>query len=339
MKRNINKTYFSSFGNTIELVGYGHIDRFSDYIGELVLENLLKEDPNSKVALEILITRKKISLGGEITSKIKLDYNKLIYDAIEDIYGEKWWPNYKNVVIQNNIEPQSIELKKIQDSDLVAGDQGIVFGYYNKVKFEIIENLYSLMNGLIKKFDIAPDWKLLYEINGSNEISMSVCGDVNFEEIKKEIKNNNFNLLFKKIIINNGGKWLIPGARSDSGVIGRKLMIDTFGAGVPHGGGAFCGKDPSKVDKTGVLWASLIAKNFAKIKHKREVLVEMNFKIGDSYPVIFINSKKIENSEYKKYVSHNLNGFVKNYNLTKEKWSTFVKNGSSVLNWLKSKSL
>lgn len=105
-------------------------------------------------------------------------------------------------------------------------------------------------------------------------------------------------------------------------------MIDTFGAGIPHGGGAFCGKDVSKVDKTGILWATKIAEEYSSNNNLIEVLVELNFKIGDSYPKVFVNGDCIE-------VNQTLNEFIDEYNIKNNKWSELVINGSSVLSWLK----
>ncbi len=324
----------SRTNNCIELVGYGHPDRFSDYIGELVLERNLEQDKNAKVALEVLATRNSISLGGEITSNANIDYTELVYEAIEKVYGDKWWPNYRETVqVFNHIAKQSPELTTIQmeDGETVAGDQGVIYGYYNKKRFEAISYLYKLMKKIKNEFDIAPDWKLLYTPD-SKELSMSVCGDVNHEHIKKYIEeNHNDNegiVKLEVVIINPKGKWLIPGPLADTGVVGRKLMIDTFGAGIPHGGGAFCGKDASKVDKTGTLWGTVIAKEFWEDKVIDEVVVELDFKMGDKYPRVFINGQ-----EHK--VEITLNEFINKYNLKEEKWSEHVLNGGSVLSWMK----
>lgn len=104
-------------------------------------------------------------------------------------------------------------------------------------------------------------------------------------------------------------------------------MIDTFGAGIPHGGGAFCGKDVSKVDKTGILWSTIIAKEYSEKNKIDEVLVEMNFKIGDSYPKVFINNEQV-------VVENSLSEFISKYKIEDSKWSKFVLKGSSVLGWL-----
>ncbi|BDV02305.1 MAG: S-adenosylmethionine synthase [Candidatus Hepatoplasma vulgare] len=277
---------------TIELVGYGHPDRFADYISEKIMMEHFKKDINSKIAAEVMVTRNIIFLGGEINSKAKINHEELVYEAIEKVYGQKWWPNYKSEVeVIDNIKKQSPELNKLQKKEIVAGDQGVVFGYYGKERFKQIKMLYKLINDLREEFvDIWPDWKLLYN-ESIKELSISICG-LKIKEHKKikeflEDKLNNI-----KIIVNPGGEWMIGGPHSDTGVTGRKLMIDTFGAGIPHGGGAFCGKDFSKIDKSGVLIASEIAYKYAKENRKEEVLVELHYKIGDKYPEIIINGDK-----------------------------------------------
>ncbi len=319
----------NEINQTIELVGHGHADRFSDYISEKILEEHLKQDKQAKVAIEILATRNSISLGGEVTSKADIDYNDIVYKAIEKTYGEKWWPNFKEVKVYNHIEEQSVELSVIQENEVLAGDQGVIYGFYDQERIDIIENLYSLMNEVVSKFELSNDWKLLYTPN-VKELSMSVCGDVDHSKVKEFIENKQeeYPEMFKTVIVNPKGLWLIPGPLSDTGVVGRKLMIDTFGAGIPHGGGAFCGKDPSKVDKTGILWASHIARELYK-KENKPMIVELNFKIGDSRPTIYCNGEKIEND------TTTLNEFVEKYNLKDVKWSDYVSKGSSVINWLK----
>lgn len=312
---------------TIELVGYGHPDRFADYIGELVLTENLKQDKNAKVALEVLATRNSISLGGEITTKANIDYEQLVYKAIEKVYGEKWWPNYKEVKIYNHIESQSPELSSYQKDEIVAGDQGVVYGLYDKPRFELIGKLYELMDKIKSEFNIAPDWKLLFD-QESNELSMSVCGKVDHLKVKKFIEKN-FNKA-SSVIVNPKGEWLIPGPLGDTGVIGRKLMIDTFGAGVPHGGGAFAGKDPSKVDKTGIIIASFMAKDSAKIKGVDRALVELNYKIGDKLPKAYVYFDNLDKSEISDTVNLTLDQYIKTYELLDEDWSEYVLNGGVI---------
>ncbi len=330
----------SKLNTNIELVGYGHPDRFADYIGELILERHYEQDLNAKVAIEVLATRDSISLGGEVSSQAKINYEELVYQAIDFVYGEKWWPNFRETVsVLNHIAEQSPALSIIQGDKIVAGDQGVIYGYYNKHRFEIIKSLYSLMKLVKEEFDIAPDWKLIYSEENKN-FSMSVCGDVNHREIEAYIKKvitQYESIEFNELIVNPKGEWLIPGPLSDTGVVGRKLMIDTFGAGVPHGGGAFCGKDVSKVDKTAILWASEIAREKfdSSIDKPDEVIVEMSFKIGDEKPlvnIVEITNQSINKSELD--IQETLCEYIDRKNLKTIKWSKHVTNGGSVLSIL-----
>lgn len=308
---------------TIELVGYGHPDRFADYISEKILFNHLKNDLSANVAVEVMVTKDKVFLGGEITSKAKVNYNEIIYESIEEIYGN-WWPNGKNVEIINNIKTQSKELHKLQLKECVSGDQGVIFGYYSPKHYQMINDLYNKANSIIDEFNLAPDWKLLY-YKEEQKMSISLCG----------ANNKKLNIIRKKypeLIINPKGEWLIPGPLSDTGVTGRKLMIDTFGAGIPHGGGAFCGKDLTKVDKTGVIIATLLAKKIfeeKKLTNTDEVLVELSYKIGDKKPIAyaFYNDKK-ENINH--YITKSLDEFIHSYKFQNVLWHNYVKKGGII---------
>ncbi len=317
--------------STIELVGYGHPDRFADYLAELILFNHLKQDKNAKVAVEIIVTRDAVFLGGEIKSIAKLDYNDLIYGAIEKVYGEKWWSNYKEIKIFNFIAKQSVELQAKQEHGIVAADQGVIYGYYDKERFLIINKLYKIMDQVKKEFQTSPDWKLLYNFE-KKELSMSLCGKIDFLKVKEYIEKISQVEFEDKlnIIVNPSGEWLISGPLSDTGVVGRKLMIDTFGAGIPHGGGAFCGKDPSKVDKTGVIIGSYLAKEIALVRNVTRVLVEINYKIGDELPkayAYFENGKKLDISDN---VNLTLDQYINTYKLKEEDWSQYVLKGGII---------
>lgn len=312
---------------TLELVGKGHPDRFSDYISEKILMANLKLDINSKVASEVMVTRDIIFLGGEISSNAKIDYEELVFNAIEEIYGEKWWPNYRKIKVINNMKEQSKELNIIQNesNEIVAGDQGVIYGFYSPKRINIINKIYDSIIELSKKVDISPDWKLLYD-DKAKIISASFCGVKKDKHI--EIKSFLQKIFFDyELIINPKGEWLVGGPLSDTGLTGRKIMIDTFGSGVSHGGGAFCGKDFSKVDKTGIIIATEIAKNYFiknNLKEDDEVSVELVYKIGDSKPIAYIYHK--ENFE-KIRVDKTLHEWIKESNIYKIDWSNIVKNG------------
>lgn len=284
---------------TIELVGYGHPDRFADLLSEKISQLILKNDQKAKTAVEVIITRNIIFLGGEISTIFDYEKNieKWANDLLFEVYGEYKKNIKKEFKIINNIKKQSPELNKIQKKKIVAGDQGVVFGYFNPKREFYIKKLYDLISVLRKKFpEIWPDWKLLFNIN-ENKLSISFCGlkKEKFKNVKKEILkiSKKLHLEIKNVILNSGGEWMIGGPYSDTGLTGRKLMIDTFGAGIPHGGGAFCGKDFSKIDKTGIIYAYKYAKIFYENifnKEKEEILIQINFKLNDEKPDVILNN-------------------------------------------------
>lgn len=322
--------------NVIELVGKGHPDRFADYIGEKLLTEYLKQDTKSKVAIEVLVTRDVILLGGEVTSKASLDLENLVKEATKEVYGDFLG---KELKFGNFIREQSPELNKLQKKEVVAGDQGVVYGVYSKERFNLIEKLYNFMFGVLAtNKSIWPDWKLLYQ---DGELSFSVCGLKTTELSKLKRKLERYlegESWVKSIKVNPGGTWMIGGPLADTGVLGRKLMIDTFGSGYPHGGGAWSGKDVSKIDKTGVILATILAYQIHKHhldslnKDIGEVIVELTYKIGDNKPKYKIwNNDKIMNFDLDPLIP-TLNEFIKKYNLNEIDYGKLVLKGSSAIN-------
>lgn len=320
---------FFSVNTTIELVGPGHPDRFADYVSEKILVEILKQDKNAKVACEVIAMRDLIVVGGEVSTNAKLNYQEIVLDCIKKIYGKKWWPNYEKLDIKINIHKQSIELE-VHDNEIVAGDQGVIYGYWDSKRFDIIKKLYSIVNKLITNFNLAPDWKLLYDIE-RKELSISICGaKKNKFSLINKFLSENLSKMVEKVIVNPKGEWMIPGPLSDTGLTGRKLMIDTFGSGIPHGGGAFCGKDFSKVDKTGIIIASYLAKEVLTLhQEETKALVELSYKIGDKLPTAyaFVGKKKINISSN---VNLELHQYIETYKLNEQAWDEYVVKGGII---------
>lgn len=338
-----------SDSRTIELVGPGHSDRFCDFLAETILVAHLRQDNDAKVAVEIMATRNKIFLGGEISSRAKINYKKLIYDAIKKVYGEKFWPNFSHVKIINNIKEQSQELHTIQEKKIVAGDQGVIYGYYSKHRYEIITFLYQFVDYLKEilweefSSQIANDWKLLFN-EQSKELSISLCGiklpvinqiNNHFKILKSKPSITDFEKKLTKylISINKNGEWLIGGPLSDTGMVGRKLMVETFGAGIPHGGGAFCGKDFSKVDKSGILIATELAKKISETENIPEVFVQLTYLIGDECPKLFasdlFNVKKIDLIKYQQIIKP-LDQWINDSKVKSYDWADIALHGGVV---------
>ncbi|NOQ50443.1 MAG: hypothetical protein GQ557_02095 [Mycoplasmataceae bacterium] len=334
------------FENTIELVGYGHPDRFADYIAEKALTMLLKLDNRAKVALEIMVMRNQIIIGGEITANTNINkkwWSQLVKEAIDDIYiydkktktRDGGLGKYKLIV---NVQKQSLELNHLQQDALVAGDQGVIFGYYDQVRFKQINLLYEIITAVKNNFPyplISADWKLLYNPRVKS-LSISFCGEQTkdlkkIDDFIKSIikKTPKYSDLVKSVLLNPGGAWLLGGPQTDTGVTGRKIMIDNFGAGVSHGGGNITGKDLSKVDKTGVIQATMIAYEISKkANHKSPVLVELNYCIGEDRPQIWFQF----NNQWQKYEGQveTLEDFIANHKLLFIDWGKVLKNGGLI---------
>ena len=309
---------------TSESVSEGHPDKVCDQIADAILDAVLKDDKDSFVACECFATRNLVLIGGEITTNANVDYEKIVRDVIKDIgyNDDKLGFNYKNVKIINTIQSQSLDIRQgvVKEDPLLsgAGDQGIMFGYatnesegYMPLPICIAHKLVRIATQLRKegKFKWArPDMKSEVTIDYTDEkpriktILMSCQHDEDYNEkafkefIKEEIMKKvalsfNLNTDFE-VLINPTGRFVIGGPAGDTGLTGRKIIVDTYGGSARHGGGAFSGKDPSKVDRSAAYYARYIAKNLVAAGVASEVLVQIAYAIGVAEPVsIFINTR------------------------------------------------
>ena len=302
---------------TSESVSEGHPDKVCDQISDAILDECLKQDPNSFVACECFATTDFLLIGGEITSNAKVDYEAVARDVIKRIGYDKdeLGFNYKTVKILNLIKPQSSNIRQgVLNEDYLktgAGDQGIMFGYasnesegYMPLPICIAHKLVRVATALRKegKFKHArPDMKSQVTIDYTNKtpriktILMSCSHDEDYNEkefkefIKKEIMekvalsfelNTDFNVL-----INPTGKFVIGGPAGDTGLTGRKIIVDTYGGSARHGGGAFSGKDPSKVDRSAAYYTRYIAKNLVAAGVADRIEVQLSYAIGKAEPL------------------------------------------------------
>ena len=315
-----NKNYLF----TSESVSEGHPDKVCDRISDMVVDTYLKEDPFSRVACETLATTNKVVLAGETRGpKIESqDLVKKVRDCIKDIgYDQKGF-SWKTAKIESHLHAQSSDIAMGVDSkgnkDEGAGDQGIMFGYAcNETKDLMPAPIYfshkilRLMaedrkKGLIK--GIEPDSKsqvtMQYENNlpckvTSVVISTQHSKDLHQEQIKelvipyikKSIPEKFIKELDdKNIYINPTGQFIIGGPDGDTGLTGRKIIVDTYGGAAPHGGGAFSGKDPTKVDRSAAYVARYIAKNIVASGISDRCLIQLAYAIGVSKPLsIYLN--------------------------------------------------
>ena len=317
---------------TSESVSEGHPDKVCDRISDMVVDTYLSKDPFSRVACETLTTTNKVVLAGE-TRGPKINKEELVSkvkDCIKDIGYDQDGFSWRNANIETFLHEQSTDIAMGVDSkdnkDEGAGDQGIMFGYACKETKELMPAPIHFSHKILRLLaedrkkgslkGIEPDSKsqvtMLYR-NGkpvkvtSVVISSQHSKNLNQEQvrelivpyIKKSIPENYLEGLDdKEIYVNPTGQFIIGGPDGDTGLTGRKIIVDTYGGAAPHGGGAFSGKDPTKVDRSAAYVSRYIAKNIVSAGVSDKCLIQLAYAIGVSKPLsIFI--KLAEGDELK----------------------------------------
>ncbi len=321
----------SNFNNhifTSESVSEGHPDKVCDQISDAILDACLKEDPSSRVACETLATTNTVIVAGEITTTAKVDYDKIIRNVIKEIgYTDPDCGfSYDTVKITNLIHSQSPDISQgvTEDNGLFneqgAGDQGMMFGYATDETEEYLPLSVVYSHKLLKKAAelrksnkvnfLRPDSKsqISVEYDENNKplrittvvMSHQHTEDVSREELEKFLIDEVIKPILEptklldentKYYINPTGRFVIGGPDGDSGLTGRKIIVDTYGGMGRHGGGAFSGKDPSKVDRSAAYMARYIAKNLVANNLCNKCEVELAYAIGVAQPVsIYINT-------------------------------------------------
>ena len=311
---------------TSESVTSGHPDKVCDFISDSILDAALKEDENSRVACETSISKDTIFIFGEISTKANLNYEKIAKDTLKKIgyttKGSGFDVDSCKVII--GIQEQSSDIAQGVNSSydnsktLGAGDQGIMFGYACDETEELMPLPISLAHKLAKRLEetrnknildyLMPDGKTQVTVEYKNDIPKRIDtivvstqhkDTVSIEKLRKDVYENiilptvpNTMLDDKtKIFINPTGRFVIGGPESDSGLTGRKIIVDTYGGYARHGGGAFSGKDPTKVDRSAAYMARYVAKNIVKAKLAKKCEIQLSYAIGVSKPVsIYINT-------------------------------------------------
>ncbi len=309
------KYFFNS-----ESVSEGHPDKVCDQISDAVLDAVLAIDPMSRVACETFVGRGLVVVGGEITTKAMLDIDQIVRQTIKEIGYTR--PEYAfdsaSCAILNGIGRQSPDIAQGVDTG-GAGDQGIMFGYACRETEELMPLPIMLAHKLVKKLaEVRKNGTLPYlGPDGKSQVSVEYLdgrpvrvdtvvlstqhgpeildktGDQITEKSRKEIIDVVIRpVLGKRLIddktrflINPTGKFVVGGPASDTGLTGRKIIVDTYGGRAPHGGGAFSGKDPTKVDRSACYMARYIAKNVVAAGLAEECTVQLAYAIGVAEPV------------------------------------------------------
>lgn len=318
------KVKMSNYIFTSESVTKGHPDKVCDMISDAVLDAFLKQDKNSRVAVETVVKNNTVVLAGEISSSAYVDIEKIVRDTINSIgynRAELGFDGHSAKIIQL-IDKQSpdiaqgvddaLEHRGEKDADIGAGDQGMMFGYAVNETEELMPAAISLAHKLSRKLTevrengtlpyLRPDGKTQVSVRYENGrpvgidtilISTQHDPDITQEQIRTDIikyvirpvlpkkwKNDNY-----KILINPTGRFVIGGPVGDSGLTGRKIIVDTYGGAAAHGGGAFSGKDPTKVDRSAAYAARYIAKNIVAAGLAEKAEIQLAYAIGVASPV------------------------------------------------------
>ncbi|MER2106946.1 MAG: methionine adenosyltransferase [Solibacillus sp.] len=304
---------------TSESVSEGHPDKIADQISDAVLDAALAQDPLSRVACEVFTTTNTVIVGGEITTTAVLDYEKIARDTLADIgyTDDKFGIDAAHCNIQVLVHTQSPDIAQGVDassdtSDVGAGDQGIMFGFatnetkdYMPLAIQMAHELVNRASKLRKSGEFKwarPDMKSQVTIDYTNAqapkidtVLMSIQHDEDFEEqafkeyvteyiIKAVADEFGMNVDFR-ILINPTGRFVVGGPHGDAGLTGRKIIVDTYGGAARHGGGAFSGKDCTKVDRSAAYAARYVAKNVVAAGLADKCEIQLSYAIGVSEPI------------------------------------------------------
>lgn len=305
---------------TSESVSEGHPDKVADQISDAVLDAFLAGDPNSRVACETLVTTNYCIVAGEVTSKTSVDIEKVVRRTIEQIgYVESGIGfDYKSCQVDVKIHPQSPDISQgVTEGEGLhkeqgAGDQGLMFGYACDETAELMPTPIVLSHQLVEKLAelrknktlpyVRPDSKsqvTVEYVNGRPSridavvISTQHQESASLSQIEKDMREKVIEAVLPaglldantKIYVNPTGLFIVGGPNGDTGLTGRKIIVDSYGGWARHGGGAFSGKDPSKVDRSAAYAARYVAKNLVAAGLARKCEVQLAYAIGVAQPV------------------------------------------------------
>ncbi|OGY94702.1 MAG: methionine adenosyltransferase [Candidatus Komeilibacteria bacterium RIFOXYC1_FULL_37_11] len=285
---------------TAEQVAYGHPDKVCDQISDAILDECLRQDPSSRVAVEALGGHGKLVIMGEVTTTAHFDAAQIARDVYKNIgYQEK-------LEISVNIVKQSPDIARGVDTG-GAGDQGIMVGYATSQTPEMLPLEHVLATKLVRKLEeirneakselskyLMPDAKAQVTLNDENGVEAVVLStqhkkEVDFEHLKKLLEEEVIKPIipkYKNVFINPAGPFVQGGFEADTGLTGRKITADNYGPQIPVGGGCFSGKDSTKVDRSAAYMARYLAVEYLRKYQAKEVLVKLAYAIGYPQPVM-----------------------------------------------------
>ncbi|RJQ29001.1 methionine adenosyltransferase [Candidatus Parcubacteria bacterium] len=284
---------------TVESVTSGHPDKVCDQVSDAILDACLAEDPKSRVAVESFGSHGLLVVGGEITTRAKIDFEKVTRDLYEGI-------GYKNdLKVLVHIAQQSPDIAQGVDVG-GAGDQGIMYGYATDETKEflpdVVVKVHALASGLekLRRGDanfswLRPDGKTQITVeNGKIRtvlVSTQHAEDILQEDVRKALIKHLVlpvvgDMSSIEVLVNPTGKFVQGGFEADTGLTGRKIMVDTYGGLAPHGGGCFSGKDPTKVDRSAAYMARFAAKNIVAAGYAKKCLASVAYAIGKAEPLM-----------------------------------------------------
>ncbi len=337
---------------TSESVSSGHPDKIADQVSDAILDAYLENDPDSKVACECLITNCRLIIAGEAKSKAEnIDHIAIAKRTIHDIgyTDETIGFNYQTAAYENYMHEQSREIN-FSISDGGAGDQGLMFGYACQETKELMPLPIIVAHSLMRRQEelrksgrldwLLPDAKSQVSVRYENSVPVSIDtvvlstqhkDGITQDLISNEIKEHIINPIvhqylpgsMPECLINPSGSFTIGGPHGDTGLTGRKIIVDTYGGSCPHGGGAFSGKDPSKVDRSGAYAARYIAKHIVAAGLAERCTVQISFAIGKADPTsLYVNNHntgKADDEKLQKLIRTLFdltpNGIIKTLNL------------------------
>ena len=310
----VNKYYFTS-----ESVTEGHPDKLCDYIADSILDECLKQDKFSRTAIEVFAYNNTIEVVGQVTSNAQIEIEKIVREKVKEIgYDDEYTGmNYKNCEININITKQSPDIALGVDIG-GAGDQGIMFGYACNETDNYMPYAINLAHKLANRLTIVRKEKIIPYIRPDGKTQVTVeyvegkpkrietvlistqhLEEINIEKLREDVKKEVIDAVIDsnmidentKIYINPTGRFVIGGPLGDTGLTGRKIIVDTYGGYARHGGGAFSGKDCTKVDRSAAYAARYVAKNIVAAGLADKCEVQLSYAIGVAHPTsIMIDS-------------------------------------------------